>query len=336
MRTRLLSVLGVAALAIALLIGSAGGASGDRPGQHSTSFKVAIAKGAVSHPVTGRAYVIITRNGDDEPRFQLDVTGVPFFGKDVQCVKAGHAFTIDTGPGVYGYPLESIRDLPEGDYYVQAFFNVYTRFERSDGSVVWLHMPGGDGQYPLDSPGNLYSTPVKVHLEPWRAQSIKLVLDQVIQPADPVPPGGTAQQGNPADSAHVRHMKIKSELLSDYWGTDMYIGADVLLPEGYDASTDKYPVVYLHGHYPSGNPYSFREDLGNDFSKWWVAADTPRMIVVQFRHENPYYDDSYAVNSANLGPYGDAITQELMPALDAKFRTFPLRWARTPVSYTHL
>ncbi len=328
MRTRLLSVLAVAVLAAALSIGLAGGASGDRPGQHSTSFKVAIAKGTVSHPVTGRAYVIVTRNGEDEPRFQLDVTGVPFFGKDVRRAKAGHAFTIDTGPGVYGYPLKSIRDLPEGDYYVQAFFNVYTRFDRSDGSVVWLHMPGGDGQYPLDSPGNLFSTPVKVHLQPWRAQSIKLVLDQVIQPADPVPPGGTAQQGNPADSAHVKHVKIKSKLLSDYWGTDMYIGADVLLPEGYDASTDKYPVVYLHGHYPSGNPYSFREDLGNDFSKWWVAADTPRMIVVQFRHENPYYDDSYAVNSANLGPYGDAITQELMPAVDAEFRTINERWAR--------
>ena len=329
MRTRLLSVLAVAVLAAALLLGLAGGASGAPPGHHSTSFKVAIAKGTVSHPVTGRAYVIITRNGDDEPRFQLDITaGVPFFGKDVSDVKAGKAFTIDTGPGVYGYPLESIRRIPAGVYYVQAFFNVYTKFERSDGSTVWLHMPGGDGQNPLDSPGNLYSTPRKVHLEPRRAQSIKLVLDQVIQPADPVPPGGTAQQGNPADSAHVRHVKIKSKLLSDYWGTDMYIGADVLLPEGYDASTDKYPVVYLHGHYPSGNPYSFTEDLGNDFSKWWVAADTPRMIVVQFRHENPYYDDSSAVNSANLGPYGDAITEELMPAIDAEFRTINERWAR--------
>src|SRR5262249_22447287 len=47
------------------------------------------------------------------------------------------------------------------------------------------------------------------------------------------------------------------------------------------------------------------------------------------RHENPYYDDSYAVNSANLGPWGDAITQELIPYLDTTYRTYPSRWART-------
>jgi hypothetical protein len=328
MRSRLLAVLAVAALAVALLVGLTGSASGDWPDHHSTTFKIKIAKGVIDRPATGRAYVIVSRDGSDEPRFQLDVTGVPFFGKDVRGVRSGRVITIGSGPGVYGYPLESIRDLPKGEYWVQAFFNVYTKFERADGSRVWLHMPGGDGQDPFSSPGNLYSTPVKVRLDPWRHHSVRLVLDQVIQPEDPVPPGGTTQQGNPAESAHVKHVKIKSQLLSDYWGTDMYIAADVLLPEGYDASTDTYPVVYLHGHYPSGNPYGFREDLGNSFSQWWVAPDTPRMIVVQFRHENPYYDDSYAVNSANLGPYGDAITQELMPALDAQFRTINERWAR--------
>ena len=30
----------------------------------------------------------------------------------------------------------------------------------------------------------------------------------------------------------------------------------------------------------------------------------------------PYFDDSYAVNSANAGPYGDAITQELIPYVE--------------------
>lgn len=278
--------------------------------------------------MTGRAYVIVSTDDSDEPRYLVDITGVPFWGKDVCDVRPGQVFTIGGGPGVYGYPLEKVASLPEGDYWVQAFFNVYTRFERSDGSVVWLHMPGGHGGYFFDSPGNLYSTPVQVHLSPWKAKNVKLVLDQVIEPQDPVPPGGTPQQGNPADSEHVKHVKIQSDVLSEFWGTPMYIGADVLLPEGYDESTEDYPVVYLHGHYPGGNPYGFREDLGNSFSQWWVAEDTPRMIVVQFRHENPYYDDSYGVNSANLGPYGDAITQELMPALDAQFRTINERWAR--------
>ena len=328
MRARLLVVLVILGLAAVLLVGLASGASSGGPDQRSTTVKVTIAKGTISEPVTGRAYVIFTRNGEDEPRFQIDTTGVPFFGKDVCGIKAGRSITFGSGPGVRGYPLESIGQLPEGDYYVQAFFNVYTKFTRSDGSVVWLHMPGGDGQDPFSSPGNLYSEPVQVHIDAAKPACVRLLLDQVIQPDDPVPPGGTTQQGNPADSAHVKHIKIQSDLLSAYWGTPMYIGADVLLPEGYDTSTEEYPVVYLHGHYPSGNPYGFNEDLSNDFSKWWVAADTPRMIVVQFRHENPYYDASYAVNSANLGPYGDAITQELMPVVDEQFRTIDERWAR--------
>ena len=51
--------------------------------------------------------------------------------------------------------------------------------------------------------------------------------------------------------------------------------------------------------------------------------------MVEIRHETPYFDDSYAVNSANLGPYGTAITSELMPAVDAHFRIINARWART-------
>ena len=329
MRTRLIVVVALVALAAALLVGMTSDAGSAKPDRQTTSFKLQISKDVACAPLTGRAYVIVSTDDSDEPRYLIDITGVPFWGKDVCDVRPGQVFTIGGGPGVYGYPLEKVAALPEGDYWVQAFFNVYTKFERSDGSVVWLHMPGGDGGYPFDSPGNLYSTPIKVHLSPWKAKCVKLVLDQVIEPADPVPPGGTAQQGNPADSEHVKHVKIQSAMLSEFWGTPMYIAADVLLPEGYEESTEDYPVVYLHGHYPGGNPYGFREDLSNSFSQWWVAEDTPRMIVVQFRHENPYYDDSYAVNSANLGPYGDAITQELMPALDAQFRTINERWART-------
>lgn len=294
-----------------------------------TSFDVTIAKSVAKTPLTGRVYVIITRDGSREPRDQVDTTGVPFFGLDVSSVRPGCRVTLRDGAGVYGYPLESFREIPAGDFYVQAFFNVYTRFDRSDGSRVWLHMPGGDGQDPFASPGNLYSKVVKVRLAPGCGKRVSLTLDQVVQPRDPVPMGGTTQQGNPPDTAHVKHIKIKSRLLTAYWGQPMYIAANVLLPADYDTGTDRYPVVYSHGHFSTAPPFGFREDLGNSFSQWWMADDTPRMIAVTLRHENPYYDDSYAVNSANLGPYGDAITTELIPAIDAAFRTQPYRWART-------
>ena len=87
-------------------------------------------------------------------------------------------------------------------------------------------------------------------------------------------------------------------------------------------------MIWHQGHFGSGL-VSFDEGLGDEVSQWWVADETPRFILVSIRHETPYYDDSYAVNSANIGPYGDAITRELMPAVDRSFRTIDARWARS-------
>lgn len=208
--------------------------------------------------------------------------------------------------------------------------NVYTTFRRSDGSVVKLHMPCGDGHDVFDGAGNLHSAVQRVRVDGRSHRPIQLKLTEVIPPSDPVPAGGTCQQGNPADTPHVKHVKIKSEVLSRYWGQPMYIGANILLPEGYEQHPDaRYPVVYQHGHYPGGGVFGFREDNGNAFSQWWTSDQAPRVIAVAFRHENPYYDDSYAVNSANLGPYGDAITSELMAEIDRQFRTQAKPWART-------
>ena len=225
----------------------------------------------------------------------------------------------------------SFDGLEPGDYYVQALLNVYTTFHRSDGSVVKLHLPAGDGHDPFISPGNLVSTPKLLHLDPALGGTFALKLDQVLPPLEMVPPGGTTQQGNPIDTKHDKHIKIKSALLSKFWGRPMYIGADVLLPKGYDdpANRDvRYPVIWHQGHFGERVIY-FDEDLGDELSQWWVSDSAPRFILVSLRHENPFYDDSYAVNSANLGPYGDAIARELMPAVERSFRIIRARWART-------
>lgn len=296
------------------------------------AFRISFGSAVRANPADGRVFVIVSKNADSDPRYQVYVAGgVPFWGEDVSGVAPGQLMTIGNGPPAYGYPFESIDELPAGDYTVQAFLNVYTTFHRSDGSVVQLHMPCGDGGNFLDSPGNLYSTPAQMYLGP-DAGTIDLTLDNVIEPSDPVPPGGTCQQGNPADSRHVKHVKIESQLLTEYWGTPIYIAANVLLPKGYDAAKNadlKYPVVYIQGHFPYGNPFGFREGGGNHFSDWWLSNGAPRVIVVEFRHETPYFDDSYAVNSANLGPYGDAMVKELIPAIESQFRIVPKAWART-------
>ncbi len=295
------------------------------------TFEISFADG-VPTPPDGRVYAIVSTAEDPEPRFQIGIPGgTPFWGKNVNGLQDGDTVTVADGRGVYGYPLTKLRRLPEGDYWVQGFMNVYTTFHRSDGSTVKLHLPCGDGHDVFDSTGNLYSDPQRVHIGPGSSDPIQLELAHEIEPPTPVPDGGTCQQGNYPDTKHLRHVKIKSELLSAFWGHPMYIGANVLLPAGYDDPQNqhvRYPVEYNQGHFPGGGVHGFREDLSNDFSQWWVSQNAPRFISVTLRHENPFYDDSYAVNSANLGPYGDAITQELMPYLENEFRMIREPWAK--------
>ena len=67
---------------------------------------------------------------DDSPRSQM------VFGVDVDGMHPGQSIMVDDSAS--GYPLRSLRDVPPGEYYVQAFFNVYSEFHRSDGHVVWI------------------------------------------------------------------------------------------------------------------------------------------------------------------------------------------------------
>jgi hypothetical protein len=67
---------------------------------------------------------------------------------------------------------------------------------------------------------------------------------------------------------------------------------------------------------------------GYEFQKVWNSPDFPRMIAVTFQHPTPYFDDSYAVNSANDGPYGDALLKELIPYLEQHFRMSRQPYAR--------
>jgi len=318
-------------LALAVLIGI-----GAPIAAAALQFNVSISPGVSAAPLDGRLLVIVTPDYDGvyEPRLQASdgwvAWGPPFWGMDVNRMRPGVPVLFG-GVDVDGATLASLDDLKRGKYYVQALLNVYTTFHRSDGSVVKLHMPAGDGNNPFITPGNLVSTPVKLNLNPAADRTFALQLDRVLPPLEMVPPGGTLQQGNPVDTKHDKHFKIKSALLSKFWGRPMYIGADVLLPEGYEdpANRDvRYPVVWHEGHFGE-RLISFDENLGDEVSQWWVAASTPRFILVSIRHENPFFDCSYAVNSANLGPYGDAITKELIPAVDNSFRIIKARWART-------
>ncbi len=312
-RIRLLPVL----IAVSSLISSCSLPDGD-PGQRAarTKFTISYSESAHSEPITGRVYVMISETDVREPRFQIGTAGVPFFGLDVEQLPPGKEAVIDAD--VFGYPLESLRDIPPGDYYVQAFVNVYTEFNRSDGHTLWMHQDQWEGQRWNRSPGNLYSDVQRVHIDPSQRETIDLVCDNVIPPVT-----------IPDDTEWVKRIKFQSEILTEFWGHPQYLGATILLPRGYAQETNRrYPVNYIQGHFSLRAPHRFVEEPGNEFYDFWTSANAPRMIAVTFQHPAPHYDDSYGMNSPNVGPYGDAIMQELIPYVEQNFRIISEPYAR--------
>ncbi len=300
-------------------------------------FSVSFPASVHAQPITGRVFVIVTHDTTREPRLESFSwsNSEPLFGVDVSALAPDRSTVV--GPGVIGYPIKRVADIPAGNYVVQAVLNVYTEFHRTDGHTIWAHMDQWEGQHWNRSPGNLYSAPKRVHIDPRRPQTIALSLTQVIPPVQ-VPP----------DTKWVKHVKIQSPMLSKFWGQPIWIGAIVLLPRDYDSRTDeKYPTIYQQGHFSLGAPFGFAtegrpetpvqraarqlrsmREPGYEFAQSWMSDSLPRMIAVTFQHPTPYYDDSYAVNSVNSGPYGDALVEELIPYLEQHFRMITQPWAR--------
>ena len=295
-------------------------------------FEIRFPASAHAAPITGRVFLIISRDNSHEPRFQAGdrYMGCPFFGVDVEQLQPESAAIIDNS--TLGYPLRSLGELPAGDYYVQAFVNVYTEFHRADHHTIWAHMDQWEGQSMFSSPGNLFSDVQKIHLDP-HGDVVKLEASKVIPPIVV-----------PADTEWVKHIKIQSELLTKFWGQPIYLGAVVLLPRDYDKHPEVlYPVDYEQDHFRLSPPYHFRldpptaqagtvlamrEGEGYQLFKDWSSDNFPRMLMVTFLHPTPYFDDSYAVNSANNGPYGDAIMNELIPYIETHFRIIRQPYAR--------
>jgi hypothetical protein len=307
----------------------------------ATVFSVSFPKTRSDKPLDGRILLILSTDPSDEPRMQINDTPKTqiIFGIDVDGMLPGQARIVDASAA--GYPIKSLRDVPPGEYFVQAVLHRYETFHRSDGHTVKLPMDRGEGQHWNIAPGNLYSTPRKVTVSAISG-TIEVVLDQEIPPISP-----------PQDTKYIRHLKIQSELLTRFWGRPMYLSANVLVPEGFDTHPEvHYPVIISEDHF-NGDFAGFRTEppdpnLKPDYSErfhisgynriqqqeaykfyqQWSGPGFPRVLIAEINHANPYYDDSYAVNSANLGPYGDAIETELIPAIEKQFRGIGQGWAR--------
>src|SRR5947199_9841368 len=118
------------ALLLVLGLRSLAGRAGDTgPLRFAISFPAARS----AQPLDGRVLLFISDDGKTEPRAQSDQyranTTRPIFGVDVDAMKPGADVVIDES--VVGWPVRSVKDIPAGDYWVQALINRYETFHRS-------------------------------------------------------------------------------------------------------------------------------------------------------------------------------------------------------------
>ena len=280
---RTLPVLCIALLAAVVLHGQAG------PGLR---FEVTLDASLPAQP-PGRLLVVMASSDRLEPRRLIGRTGrnaAPTVGVDAPSLVPGDSAVLDVTAAAF--PLESLADLPPGEYYVQAVLNT-NRDIRS-----------------LGAPGTLYSEPLQVALDPARNEVVRLTLTRRIP-----------DEELPADEEHLRFVKIRSDLLTEFHGRPIYLRAGIILPLGFDREPGyRYPLrVHIGGY---GSRYTSVRPMmrpGSSFREAWLADNAPRMVLLHLDGAGPY-GDPYQVNSANNGPFGDAVTQELIPYVEREFR----------------
>ena len=239
----------------------------------SPSFSVFFPAAMSTATIDGHITLIVAKGASKEPRTLLSedrpLTSPALFGLTVDGMKPGAAATIDAK--AFGWPLRSLSLLPNGDYTVQAVLNRYETYHLADGRVLKLPPDMGEGQHWAEKPGNLYSKPVKIHVDSAHPATVTLALDQKIGPVTPK-----------ADTPFIKNIRIKSELLTKYWGRPVYLGAHVLLPFGFDTHPNAhYPLMVNHGHFPDDID-GFRTtppdaNLKPEYSERFRLAGPPRL-----------------------------------------------------------
>lgn len=321
----------------------------------SPRFEISFPKEMSATPLDGHVLLVIANNNDTEPRFQISfmtAQSQQVFGTDVDVLVPGSPAVIDAT--TLGYPAESLNDIPAGDYWVQAVLNIYDTFHLANGRALKLPPDKGEGQHWQTKPGNLYSKSQKVHFDPKSPQTVRISLTEKNPSVEEDPKfvdkmagwSGANDDHAIVDNKWVKHIKIQSDLLTKFWGRPTYLGAVILLPDAWDEHPEAhFPVIVEQDHFHRDLPgvIAFRTTppgeslkggdlrvakMGYKLYQDWTAGRLPRVIVVTIQHPTPYFDDSYAVNSENVGPYGDAITQELIPYIEKTYRGIGQGWAR--------
>lgn len=242
---------------------------------------------------SGRLLLIFARDTSEEPRRRIDWPGPEtpvVFGLDLNGWDGQQPVVVDGNMPMAGYKKSNLNALDTGAYFLQVLY---------DQDTLWSY-PNADG--------NLYSVPVAVKVDEG-GDAFTATLSRTIR------------EEKPESTEFLKYFEFRSERLSAFWGRPMMLRAAALLPANfYSEPQRRYPVRYHFGGYHTRYT-SLERRLKRDaaFRNWWFSDQGPQIVYVLLDGEGPY-GDPYWVNSANNGPYGDALTQEFIPYLETEVR----------------
>lgn len=257
--------------------------------QDDTSLRFEIQRPSAASTAATRGRLIVflsTRDSGDPMRAQNWFNPSPMFARDVQDFAPGKSEVVDATATCFP---RNLKDLEPGQYRIQAVFD--QDFYYPD---------------PADGPGNLYSQPQTLELDPARSGTVRLTLDQVIPEREWI------------DTEWVKFVQRPSKLLSDFHQREVIDRVAVILPASYYKQPERrYPVLYEI----SGFGGSLRQMTARYLKEPPQAPEgEAEFIYVMLSGECKWGHHVYA-NSATNGPRGDALVKEMIPHIDQTFRT---------------
>lgn len=243
------------------------------------------------HAVSGRL-LLFAKPGAGNASVDLDMmspTKVYVAAKEIANLAPGEAVDIDADDVAFPGPLSKASP---GAYEIQAVLDIH-------------HSYNYDGR----TQGDLISNVVSIAIPAAPSALLGLSLGQTAT----VPPDPLAHRADVADA--LKPIDFVSPVLTRFWGRDIHMRGWVLLPPGYDStSATTYPTVYFtHGF--GGTLLALRGRFATVLYDRMKQGRMPGMIWVLLDESSPTGTHEFA-DSVNNGPWGSALTQELIPHLE--------------------
>lgn len=247
-------------------------------------FEITIDEFLGAEPRSGDLIVAFSRESEPMRTLHSWFNGPPVMRFSVEGLSADHSVFVRSEEAAARFPLGwgEVEDFEEGTWNVQAVLR-----QNPTGREVGL------------SPGDLLSSPVTITYRPGADGAVELLIN------------AEALESPLEETDRIKDFAFTSPALSEFHGFDYTMHAGVLLPVDHDPEK-RYPVLY------SVTGFGGSHRTISSWARRTAGTILDQCIVVVPDASN-LYGHSVFCNSPSIGPWGDALVNELIPALEAEY-----------------